>query len=72
MSWLALNTKGKMTPLNTEILKWDLETDYLSLQAEWRVAGVVNGSKNSKNATVKIFANENEFKVFNESKRNRG
>ena len=54
-----------------EILSSFLETDYLSLVTNWEVAKQ-KGDTEAGSATVKIFANENEFKNYHETNRNSG
>ena len=46
--------------------------DYLSLETKWKVAPGKGIPGWSVEGTVKIFANENEFKKYHEIKRNSG
>ena len=45
--------------------------DYLSMSMDWKVARQ-EGQPDTTKAIVKIFDNENEFKTYQESKRNKG
>ena len=45
--------------------------DYLSVSMDWEVAEQ-EGQPEPTKAIVKIFDNENEFKTYQESKRNKG
>ena len=72
-TWIKISTKGFLF-VCIDIIKSILETDYLSLGTNWKQFKKQEDGTGSFSVDriVKIFANEIEFKNFQESKRNKG